>query len=178
MQIQESSVGGQIRRAAPFVGATPLETQALDAANGDIPAAASWMAQAVMADTETDIAAIVRDWCETRIRIKASQWRHHIIAENRAGGGKGSFAENLAIAIKAEATRFMNMPLFGGKPIGHATADEIRQSAYRYGEVADDMKRKQRWQNLVADALDRSGAAIVADGLAEADLAELWNKVD
>lgn len=178
MQIQETSVGGQRESVDHFHPVTPLETQALDAANGDIPAAALWMAQAVMADAETDIAAIVRDWCETRIRIKASQWRHHIIAENRAGGGKGSFAENLAIAIKAEATRFMNMPLFGGKPIGHATADEIRQSAYRYGEVADDMKRKQRWQNLVADALDRSGAAIVADGLAEADLAELWNKVD
>lgn len=178
MNILESNEAASCTSNNQTRNAAPLEHAALDAAKGDIPAAAQWMAQAVMADAETDISAIVRDWCETRIRIKASQWRHQIIAENRAGSGRGSFAENLAIAIRAEATRFMNMPLFGGKPIGHATADEIRQSAYRYGEVADDMKRKQRWQNLVADALERSGAVIVAGGLDEADLAELWNKVD
>lgn len=181
MQLHNSETAAS-QAMTPSPGSPPsLEQIALDYANGDIPAAIEHMATSVLSDSEflaEHIQDIVKAWAELRIRSKVSAWRHRITTVSPIGQGRGSFAENLAVAIKAEATRFMNMPLFGGKQIGHATVDEIRESASRYGLVADDMKRKQRWQNLVADVLSERGGGVVSDAMSEDDLSELWNKLN
>lgn len=157
-----------------------LEVAALDATGGDVVRAIDYMVERVL-ENEDMLRAhreeMCRIWARQRIGNALQSWRHKIIkyAENPA-----RFADQLAGAMGAEYSRLMDMPLFGGKRLGDATALEIRESANRYASISKDAARKARWQISVADAAEQGGSAElpIKSILSEATLTKLWSDAD
>lgn len=159
-----------------------LVAAALDDSDGNIIEAADALADKLI-QTPALVKEHLRDW--------ARSWAYHritdILAIRRKSIVRGlagptpaaGFQNALGAAVQSEFDRLMDMPLFGGKRLGDATAAEVRESAERYDTKAKDMARKARWQIAVAEAVE-SGSngedATVRGTLAEATLIRLWEE--
>jgi hypothetical protein len=126
---------------------------------------------------QRNLPEILHYWARAQVQALRSHIKAHI--QRAANGQEQAMAHRSAvgIAIAAEYSRMADMPLYGGKPIGKATAAEIRSSAGRYASQAGDMARKARWQLRVADEIVRTSNredATAGRVLSEEILKRLW----
>lgn len=169
----------QPHRAPPLDTPAELARAALDDADSDLEAATDALTAKLLASPElikTHLRKIVSEWARQQIMAVLKGRRQHIIEVARTG----SFQEGLQTAMRNELTRLMDIPIFGGKRLGDATPEEVRESAARYNALAKDTARKAHWQQLVADTAEKNGGASspIASTLSEATLNKLWEEAD
>lgn len=156
-----------------------IEQLALDDAGGDPEKAVELLTDRILEQPDI-IQAHVRDWARAWAHGKV----HDLLSTKRASiilavsNNSGNFANSLAVAMKNERDRMMDMPLFGGKRLADATPEEVRESSRRYSALASDTARKARWQSMVADAAEAKGGGIIGKALTEKALTQLWEKSD
>lgn len=155
---------------------TDLAREALAEANNLSNDAVAIMVKRVLED-ETFFAqyreAMVGEWCRRRVEI--------VLKDNRRDAVNGVVRVDGQIfrdAAQANATRLMEMPIWGGKPIGEATADEIYESADLHDKTARTHTQQAEWQAAVAKALEKNGnpGDKCRDCLSETTLAALWEE--
>lgn len=153
-----------------------LEEIALDDARGDMMEAVKILTARILAngDAVRMMPDWARAWAYDRVHELVAQRRRVILKE----APSKSFGPNLEVAMRNEVGRFMNTPIFGGKRLGDATPEEVRESARRYGLLADDASRKARWYELIANEAAKKGDKPVSETLSEDDLAQMWEKSD
>lgn len=163
------------------VANTPEELTLAEMAREELDKAENDIEKAVIAlrDRIMDDVSLVRDNLQKWIENVARQ-RVALVFKNRRTMIErvhSDFGTALASAMEAEFTRFMEMPLFGGMPLGRSTAADVRESAAQYEKMSSTAARRARWQYAVAEAAeknaDRSDATI-SQTLSEATLAKLW----
>lgn len=148
----------------------------LEAVDGMSEAAIDHLANVALRDREfieANLSAIVRTWAAANVAHALNRFRRVSVAPPAAVDGSIFNA-----AVQANYKRFMERPLWGGKPIGNATAAEILASADSYQRQAHTMTKEAEWQSAVAAALGKNGNAEdrVCDCLTEATLAKLWEE--
>jgi len=128
-----------------------------DAAKGDVERAARIMQRKVQNDS-----ALLAQLSEEFIRITCVDTVGSILrrarrltwlAPNYDAGGKGGRVRHLAEGNKE---MLMQFPLPGGKPLGEANADEVREASDLYGKQSKDMGHKARWLALIAARLPKN----------------------
>lgn len=157
-----------------------IEQIALDDAGGDPDKAVELLTERILEQPEIVQAHLpewAKAWAYHKVRMLLGQRRVSILAAV-GGGNSGTFADHLATAIKNEADRLMDLPIFGGKRLADATAEEVRESARRYAALASDNARKARFYDLVADAAEKKGGGVIGKVLNENGLTSLWEKAD
>ncbi|RYG81390.1 MAG: hypothetical protein EON59_14700 [Alphaproteobacteria bacterium] len=91
------------------------------------------------------------------------------------------FQSALTEAVNSNFSRLMDSPIWGGKKIGDATPEEIRESARQFGDNGRTLLRKSRWQLAIADAAEKNGAGInepVRKVLSPKTFEQLWEQTD
>lgn len=91
------------------------------------------------------------------------------------------FQSQMTAAIEANYSRMIDAPIWGGKKIGDATPQEIRESADQYHKQGSNMIRKSAWQIAIAEAAEKNGAGInepVRKVLAPKTFEQLWEETD
>ena len=128
--------------------------------------------------------AILRRWAMDTVThaIKgervAAERQHR---RNDVPSGVVPFQSALTEAVNANYCRMMDAPIWGGKKIGDATPQEIRESAHLFAENGKTMVRKAVWQNAIADAAEKNGAGInepVRKVLSPKTFEQLWEESD
>ncbi len=155
-----------------------LERLALDEAAGDPPRAVEILTERILAEPDI-VQAHLRDWARAWAHAKI----HYLLAARRkailrAVGNGETFANGLATAMSNEFSRLMDMPIFGGKRLGDATPDEVRESAVRYQAIANNNATEAQWHRKVADAAEAKGAGLIGELLTEEELSGLRNEAD
>jgi hypothetical protein len=154
---------------------TGLARAALEEASGVVEDATRILIDRVLADDaflSLHIERIIQQWALNWVgRIRASQ-RSKVVRSVEIDGTV--FRE----AARANTARLMDMPLWGGKPIGEATADEIYASADEHDKVARTHTQKAAWEAAVAKVLEKNGhpGDKCRDCLTETTLATLWEE--
>jgi len=128
---------------------------------------------------------IIRAWLVVRVGMVTKNERQ-ACAEERQGGGYSTanvtpFKSALTEAVNANYSRMIDSPIWGGKRIGDATPEEIRESARQFDLHGKSMIRKARWQVAVADAAEANGAGVnepVRSALTPKTFEQLWEEAD
>lgn len=137
------------------------------------------------------------EWIAAHLEEVVGSWaneqlRRAVQDNNRAlrGDQHGSMIDKTAItpfetalteAINANYSRMMDASIWGGKKIGDATPDEIRDSARRFAENGSSMLRQHRWQSAIAEAAEKNGAGPnepVRNVLSPTTFDQLWEQSD
>ena len=171
-------VEGAVTALARVVDAEPKTSivsasDALDNTDGDMHLATELLAEQVLAQpklVKEMLPAWAKAWAFGQVATEVSNRRRAIA---RANGPKVD-GSTFRAAVEANHSRLMEMPIFGGKPIGGATPTEVFASAERYESLAKDSGHKARWQRAVAEAA--GNAETIAQALSEARLAVLWEE--
>jgi hypothetical protein len=158
-----------------------IQQQALDDAGGDMSLAVEMLSERLLADRtlcNSMLPQLVHCWASDAIRDLLQKQRRSVIRAIDGSGSSAAFGAALGQAMRNEATRLMDMPIFGGKRLADATPEELRESARRYDLVATDARRKARFHQLVADAAAKKGDGPIGKTLTERTLITLWEKSD
>jgi len=153
-----------------------LEEEALAGADGDMVEAVNILTARILSngDAQRMMPEWARAWAYDRVHELVAQRRRVILRE----APSKDFGPSLQVAMRNEIGRYMNTPIFGGKRLGDATPDEVRESARRYGLLANDANRKARWYEMIADAASKKGDAPISKTLSEQALAQMWEQSD
>jgi hypothetical protein len=159
--------------------ASELAAQFLADANDDRDRAAELLADYLLsrpALLRVHLMSLVLTWAKGQIGAALSKRREAIIsAASRPDSG-----ERLVSAMRNEFTRLMDMPLYGGKRLGEATAVELRESARQYAQLAKATSTQAAWQEKVAAAAEKNGSPTdrISAVLSEKTLAKLWEETN
>lgn len=156
----------------------PLERIALDDAGGDPQAAVELLTDRILGEPEivqTHLRDWARTWAHQKIHGLLKSKRQAII---RAVNSNDTFSNALNAAMKSNFDRLMDMPIYGGKRLADATPDEVRESARRYQEVADNNSQQARFQRKVAEEAEKKGEGPIGKVLTEEALSRIWSEAD
>lgn len=169
---------------------TPADVvrMAMEASDNERLAATDWAVDWVRSNPEwakSHFGEMMRSWFSWRIGMLVSDERR-VSSGERGGGGYSAanvtpFKSALTEAVNANYSRMIDSPIWGGKPIGNATPEEIRESARQFDLHGKSMIRKARWQILVADAAEKNGAGVnepVRTALTPKTFEQLWEETD
>ena len=175
----KTAPAAQQRAAAPLDTARELAAAALEDTTDDIDAAAAALSRKLLASPDLmreHLATVVEQWCRDQVRAVLRARRESIIKSASVARSSPGLAE----AMSNELRRFMDMPIYGGKPIRNATPAEVRESASSYKIASRSMALQSRWQEAVAAAAEKNGPvdAPIGSTLSEATLAKLWEEAN
>lgn len=132
---------------------------------GNMPEAASDLFSRVIGDQAllNDILpAVLMAWCREQISTHVGAIR--IAAVQAAGANDADHSPRIRRVI---AATLFDFPLPGGKRLGDANANEIRDGAQSYDRAGRDALHKARWLQRVADKVGRKNKAESALTLAQ-----------
>lgn len=126
-----------------------------EAHDGDMPGAVDALYAEITSRPDvlnSILPAVVRAWCRDQVGGYAGKLRIAAIAPvtDPARG------DRLRVAI---AATLFDFPLPGGKRLGDANANEIREGAAAYERSAADASHKARWLGVVAQRVGRKNRA-------------------
>lgn len=162
-----------------------LVREAIDSSDGTVMEASFTLKKMVLDDAalvSSLLDMVVDDWADYRVRKELTSRRTYRLGGVRTVPDTNIVEVDGAVfrnAINANAARMMDVPLWGGKRLGDATAEEIRQSAENYRTNGNNMLHKARWQFAVADAADKNKLGDkdrIRDILSEATISKLWEE--
>lgn len=162
-----------------------IERKALKDAKGDVGKAVTLLTERILSDKkfiDMMLPEWAKLWAYQKVHGAIAADRREVIVTNMQskidGGSCASFTSALKSAVASEKARFLDMRIFGGKRIADATADELRESARRYRELAEDTSIKSRFHAMIADAVDKAKAATAGQAVSEDQLSTLWNEAE
>lgn len=154
-----------------------LEELALEEADGDMQQAVEIMTDRLL-ENPAYVKSLLREWAKAWAYDRVHSFvalKRRIAMQARPNDARA--AEALRVAVRMNALRVMDTPIFGGKRLGDATVEEMRESARRYEMLADDTRRKACWHALIADEAEKrvgvSSETPIGDILSEEVVASL-----